>query len=369
MAKKVCHVTSVHGRYDPRIFFKECTSLAKAGYDVTLLVADGKPEEVRNGVRIVSVDFHPKNRVDRILHSASVMKKAAMLVNADIYHFHDPELLPVALYVKKHAKKAIFDSHEDVSGQIRRKAWIPCLLRPLISFMYSICSDYVLKQLDAVIAVSPSFVEKLQKINPNTVMITNYPILTECEDNKATQHSDNTFVFAGGISEQWNHDTILDALKTVDAKYRLMGPVEDEYLIMLKQHPSWAKVEYLGKVPVESVKHKLEECTAGLAILDYSENSAGKLGTLGNTKLFETMQAGIPVICTEFTLWKEIVDKWHCGICIPPRDVKALATAMQYIISNPEEARQMGENGRRAVAEEFNWGVEEKKLLDLYTRL
>lgn len=87
---------------------------------------------------------------------------------------------------------------------------------------------------------------------------------------------------------------------------------------------------------------------------------------MGNTKIFEEMMAGLPVVCTDFVLWQEFVDRWHCGICVDPEDPAAVTSAIQYLLTHPEEAKQMGENGRKAVKEEFNWGVEEKKLLALY---
>lgn len=87
---------------------------------------------------------------------------------------------------------------------------------------------------------------------------------------------------------------------------------------------------------------------------------------MGNTKIFEEMLAGLPVVCTDFVLWREFVDRYHCGICVDPQDADAIASAVWYLLDHPEEARQMGENGRRAVKEEFNWNVEERKLLALY---
>ncbi|MEG1663336.1 MAG: glycosyltransferase family 1 protein, partial [Clostridia bacterium] len=88
---KVCQVTSVHGRYDGRIFQKISTSLANNEYDTYLLCLDNKPDEVKNGVKIVSATFHPKNRMDRILNSWKPLYKKALEIDADIYHFHDPE--------------------------------------------------------------------------------------------------------------------------------------------------------------------------------------------------------------------------------------------------------------------------------------
>lgn len=369
MTIKICHITSAHPRYDTRIFYKECISLSNAGYDVTLLVAEkkGSQPEIRNGVSIIPVEFEPKNRVDRILNSPKMMMKEALKVNADIYHFHDPELLRIALILKRKGKKVIFDSHEDVCGQILSKKWIPGILRPIVSCLYRRYSNHVLSKLDHLIGVNPQLLKKLNKINPNTEMITNYPILN-FDKNNGSYKGANSFCFAGGIEEQWNHETILLALDGIEGNYSLMGRADPHYLEALKKDRSWVKVQYHGILPHQEVVKELSFCIAGLAILDYSENTCGKLGTLGNTKLFEYMQAGLPVICSDFTLWKEIVEKWNCGICIPPRDPVALRKCMQYMIDNPEKAKEMGENGIRAVMEEFNWGIEEKKLIDLYRK-
>lgn len=367
---KVCHVTSVHTRYDTRIFYKECTSLANAGYDVTLLVADGKPEETRNDVKIVSADFVPTSRYKRILLSGRVMYKAAMQIDAEIYHLHDPELLPVGRKLKAAGKKVIFDSHEDVSGQILRKEWIPRILRLPVSCVYSAYAGHVLKMMDYLITVTPAIVEKLKKINHKIELITNYPIINAINrDRRENPYGNPVFVFAGGISRQWRHETILEALEKLNARYLLMGWGESSYIDSLKNFPSWEKVEYLGKVTQEDVKKNFKHCVAGLAIVDYSPNANGNVGTLGNTKLFEYMQAALPVICTDFILWRDIITKWECGICVPPDDVGALCHAMQYLIDNPDIALKMGANGRKAIRSEFNWEIEEEKLLSLYESL
>ncbi len=136
----------------------------------------------------------------------------------------------------------------------------------------------------------------------------------------------------------------------------------------LQKHKTWNKVKYRGIVQPEEVNKILGLSAVGLAVLSYSDNTSGNVGTLGNTKLFEYMLAKLPVICTDFILWKEIIERWNCGICIHPEDVVGLEKTMQHMIDNPERAKEMGENGRRAVSEEFNWGIEEEKLIDLYRK-
>ncbi len=78
------------------------------------------------------------------------------------------------------------------------------------------------------------------------------------------------------------------------------------------------------------------------------------------------MSAGIPVIASDFPLWREILDDNECGICINPLDPQDIASAINYLISHPDVAKRMGENGRRAVREKFNWSIEEKKLIQFY---
>ncbi len=98
-------------------------------------------------------------------------------------------------------------------------------------------------------------------------------------------------------------------------------------------------------------------------------NQAKNEGTLGVIKLFEFMAAGLPVICSDYRLWKEIVEGNNCGICVDPNDIEGIVKAICYILNNPDEAKKMGNNGRKAAVEKYNWGIQEKILLDLYKTL
>ena len=83
-------------------------------------------------------------------------------------------------------------------------------------------------------------------------------------------------------------------------------------------------------------------------------------------QMLEYMSAGIPVIASNFSFWQEIIEDAECGICVDPLNPEEIANAIQFIIVHPEEAEQMGKNGRRAVEEKYNWDIEEKKLLEFY---
>ena len=362
---KVCHLTSVHKRYDTRIYQKMCRSLAANGYDVTLLVMDDLPEEVKDGVKIIPVPFCPQNRVDRILNSGKKLFKKAFELDCDLYHFHDPELLSVGLKLKKYGKKVIYDSHEDYPGQILGKEWIPSIFRRPLSFFFSWYESFVAKRLDGVITVAEISKERLSPKVNHLQMIYNYPELISLPDDITKEK--NTVIYAGGISSQWSHEVILKALEHLeDVKYNLLGSGSKSYMEKLSMCPAWNKTFFAGQVPHREVFNFMNRSQVGLAILQYSANTMGKHGTLGNTKLFEYMRMGLPVICTGFDLWKPIIQKWECGICVNPDSVEEIADAINYLFSHPEEAKEMGRNGRKAVEEEFNWDVECEKLLELY---
>lgn len=363
---KVCHVTSAHSRYDPRIFLKQCSSLARAGYDVSLIVNDELDDEICNGVTIVSTGHKPRNRVDRYFGSKKTLFKLIRKINADVYHFHDPELMPVATKIKRrYGKIVIFDFHENTERQIQDKEWIPFPFRSLIAKMYAMYERHATKRYDALISVTPEIVNRLLQINGNVVMITNYPII---ESPMAQRAQGTTLCFAGGISEQWNHDKIIEAIDKIDGvKYLLLGTGSKAYLDDLKQLSGWAKVDYRGRVPHSEVRQEYHKASIGMA-LNYSTQIKGE-GSLGNTKLFEYMEAALPVICSDYKLWNDIIEEYECGICVNPQDVDEIAQAIEYLVSNPDRAIQMGENGRKAVVENYNWGMQEKILVDLYRSL
>ncbi len=285
---KVCHVTSIHFRYDQRIFSKQCVSLTNAGYDVTLAVIDEKENEIKQGVRIVTTGVKPQTRLKRFIFLIKGFLALLKEINADIYHFHDPELMPLAAKIKKrYNKKIVFDFHEDTQKQILDKGWIPRWARGLLSRIYGVYQGQSIKKFDALISVTPQIVDKLSKYNDKIKMVTNYPRvqpLLETRKDKAI------VCFAGGITRQWNHDKIINAIHEINSvEYLLLGSGPENYMNYLRELPGWDKVDFKGRVSHSEVRTYLSKSSIGLA-LNYSSQIKSE-GSLGNTKLFEYMKA------------------------------------------------------------------------------
>ena len=364
MLRKVCHVTSVHKPTDARIFERECSSLTKC-YDVTLIAPNVEDYE-QNGVHVKGVRL-PESRLKRHLSLNRVYKKMKE-VDADIYHFHDPELMALGLNMKKEGKKVIFDSHEDIPSQIKNKTYIPTrLLRSVISSYYEFFEKKSLKQYDAVVSVTPEIVDRLKKINPNTIMLTNYPIYNDSNDNRTWEKK---IGFAGLISRNWNLHHVLEAIKDMDVVFELAGPCYDCYLDELKTMPGWEKVNYHGVIKHQKVFDMLKSCSAGMAVsTDKDPNINYKQGSIGVTKIFEYMLVGIPVIATNLYSWIPIIEGNKCGYCLDCNNVDQIRKAILDVLNHPDEAEQMGNHGKAVVKNKYCWQEQEKTLFDMYSQL
>lgn len=366
---KVCHITTVHSSLDTRIFYKECKTLARAGYEV-FLIAQHDKEELVDGVRIIGLP-RPKNRIVRILGINYKAFWLALREKANVYHFHDPELLLVGALLKlfTHAK-VIYDVHEDVPQQILSKHWIPTLLRKPLSIIFNFFEKFFARIVDGVVVATEGIAEKFNRFNP--VVIHNYPDLHMLPDSSSTEHNENkkVIIYIGGISRIRGAVEMIRALEYIDnvedLKLLLIGKFESQELENeLKKMPSYSRVSFLGWLqPLEVYKY-LKKASVGLVCLHPEPRYILALPV----KLFEYMAVGLPVIASNFPLWREIVEGNNCGICVNPLDPKEIADAIKYILEHPDEARKMGENGRKAVLEKYNWEKEGEKLVELYKEL
>lgn len=371
MRIKVCHFTTGHETHDARIFQKQCRTLASADYDVHIVAPFGITE-IRDGVSIWSIGAENYGRFQRMLFVSKKVYKKALSIDADIYHFHDPELIPLGLKLKKLGKKVIYDSHEDTPADILNKLWIPTFLRSLVSKMYKLYEESSARKFDAIVSVTPHYVDRFKKVNSNSHLVTNYPILDDLPPIKRILHEgiNKNIMFVGRICDESMQRNIVEAVNGIDGvRYICAGPAHEDYLHELSNIRGWERCEYRGPIAFSDANEFVSQGVAGLQITDYIPNFGYNIGSLGNTKMFTYMIAGLPVICTDMLLWKEIMDKNQCGLCVNPHNIGEIRKAIEYIRDNPEKARKMGENGRKAVLEMYNWSTQVPNLLSLYNSI
>lgn len=367
MTSSVAHLTSAHPRYDPRIYLKQCMGLADHGYKVSLVVADGLGHENAGGVDIIDVGLLP-GRINRIFRTTDRVFQAALGLNADIYHLHDPELIPAGLRLKWHGKRVIFDSHEDVPVQLLSKPYLNPWVLHWLSRMYAGFEKFACARFDGIVAATPFIRDKFVHINPRTVDVCNYPVLGEFTPCDNWRRKRDEVCYVGGLSAVRGARELVAALARVraDVRLNLVGAFSEHDLrAELEREPGWGRVNEWGILDRDGVRRTYENSLAGLVTLHPIPNYLEALPI----KMFEYMSAGIPVIASDFPMWREIVVGNACGICVDPLDPQAIARAIDYLVTHPKEAEQMGSNGRRAVAEKYNWNVEESKLLWFYAGL
>ncbi|WP_063828687.1 glycosyltransferase family 4 protein [Actinopolymorpha alba] len=385
---KAVHVSIVHRSTDIRIFHKQCRSLAAAGYDVTLYArTDGVGPDGRSpsgagtpqpytedGVRVVPVPRHG-SRVSRMTVGVWSLFRPLLAQQADVYHFHDPELIPLAIALRARGRKVIFDAHEPLPAQIMAKHWIPGPLRPLVARATEVLVRVAGRGMTAVVAASP-LVAGVYAGAKRLATVNNFPIL---QDQYAVAGGDadipyhqrtRGMVYVGGLSDIRGLATMLEVARIAGTRHgeklTLIGPFMPPELEQRLEDPSLTDViDYVGvKKPVEA-RQLIREARVGLILQIGPEAYKQNLPT----KMFEYMAEGLPVVASHFPLWQGILDDAEAGVVVPPEDGRAAAEAVSRLLANPAEAADMGRRGRKAVHEKYSWEAEAQTLLSLYDSL
>ncbi|UOO90586.1 glycosyltransferase [Vitreoscilla massiliensis] len=367
MVKRITHLTSVHKRNDIRIFLKECVSLSNH-FDVTLIVADGQGDAKESNIQILDIG-KPLSRWNRMTKTSKQMFLKAASLNSDLYHIHDPELIPVGVKLLNQGFKVIFDAHEDLPKQILTKPYLHKMVRKPLALSIAYYEKLSLKKFSGIITSTSTIAAKFRLINNNVANINNYPILNELFDNvETTNEVKNTFSFVGGMTAIRGITEILDAIDYVKQPCQIAFAGEFSPLVFKQlstAHKNFQNVDYLGQLNRVEVKNLLKTSLAGLVLYAPVPNHIDAQPN----KLFEYMSAGIAVIGSNFPLWKDIIEAYSCGICVNPEDPKQIAEAINYLRDHPELAKEMGLKGRNAVINTFNWETEQQKLVSFYNKI
>lgn len=366
MSKRIVHCATTHRASDPRIFQKECRTLAAAGYEVVYVVPHDR-DEVVEGVQIRAVP-RPKNGRERMTTTVRDVYRQALAEGPEaVCHLHDSDLLPAGFALKLAGRRVVYDAHEDTPKQMRYQHWIPRPLRQVAGAAAAVLEQAAGRWFDGIIAAEP---ENARRFPPaRTTLVRNYPIVDELLADDALPYAERPplAVYVGSITRVRGVGEMMEAVQ------RLPEELGAELVLGGPFHPANLEGEVRGAPGVRvagylsrpEVAYWLGQARVGLVVLypvrKYVESYP--------TKLFEYMAAGVPVIASDFPVWREIVDEAGCGITVDPHDVDALAGAMRWLFDHPDEAAAMGQRGRDAVRQRFSWAREAEELLAFYERL
>jgi glycosyltransferase involved in cell wall biosynthesis len=368
---RVVHISTCHQPLDVRIYHKECRSLAKAGHEVRFLVADAPPGN-ESDVRFENLTFPPgSRRFSRIFKRLREAYKCARDLRADVYHFHDPELIPVGIMLKWVGARVIYDVHEDspreaiavnrdrpLEGRIKSMAW-------------SLFEMGARRVLDGFVCATPTIARKFPPAR--TAVVRNYPQLEEFStvfDSATPPDGITRIIYVGGLSAIRGVREMVRSMTCLPpelgTRLTLLGNFFPASLqTEMERQPGWQHVDYLGWQERDRVIQELSRARLGLLVLHPEQIHLDSLPI----KLFEYMGAGLPVIASDFPLWREIIEESGCGLLVDPLNPAAIAGAIRELLENPGKARDMGNRGRRAVLTKFNWSFEAQKLVGLYNQI
>ncbi len=355
-----CFLTGAYHRDDALMYYRQGKSLAAAGYRVTYVLCDGLPDENKDGIYMTSTGFTPSNREEKFFKTGKKVLEKALEIDADIYQLSDPGLVGIIKPLKKKGKKVLFNVRELYYFSILQKYYIPKCFRHIVAYNFNNKMVKALRLCDAICAVDSSIIDFYSKYNISNIhLITNFPLIRKefSLSFEAYKKRGNVLCYEGTIYKDSRQENFFDVLERLPGICYLMAGVIEDKNEKIKEHPYWAKVNFMGRFRPEDLPSIFSQAS----ISNVTRDLHGLDGSYGILKIYESMEAALPVLLPDVPLYRNMLKKYPCGICVNPNDKQAIRDALEYLSTHKEEAYKMGQEGRRAVLEEYSWDREFEK--------
>jgi len=300
------------------------------------------------------------------------MYREAIRQDADLYHFHDPELILAGLLLRARGKRVIYDVHEDVPKDILSKHYLPEWSRQAVSWAARAIENAACKRFSALVVVTPAIKRRFQSLHKRTVMIRNFPIPDEIAVGPEVpwESREMAVAYVGGITGLRGIREMVQAMgllpESLPALLKIAGSsLYEDNLDDLPKLNGWNRTHHLGYLDRTEIAKLFRSVRAGLVLFHPAPNHMEAMPM----KLFEYMAAGIPIIASDFPAWRELIGGAGCGLLVDPLRPQAIAAAIEYVLTHPAEAAEMGRRGQAAVQEAYNWDSQAQKLIRLYCEL
>jgi glycosyltransferase involved in cell wall biosynthesis len=372
----ICHITTVHPVGDARILFRMCCALAKKGLSVELIA----PGEVPlNGVPVRFSSWNGKIAHAGRLQRIRLALQAALSAHANIYHFHDPELIPLGLALKvlRRSAAVVYDVHEDYPAFMMEKYWIPKSLRPLFSRGARYANAIAARCLDGIVTADPGVENDfLKSAGDKTAVYYNFPVLSQFEPSLEEQtRIDADLVYVGGMSDRAGTFVLLDALtllarENVRPCVKLAGYTDGDEGRRAVQNGIQTRglqghVKLHGRLPYSQVPAWIRSGRIGLVTLQAIPKFMKNIPS----KMFEYWACGLPVIASDLPPIRQFLLDGKNGLFFQPSSPEDLARAIRFLLNHPAEARTMGDFARELVRSKWNVDRQIDHLVNFYERI
>lgn len=364
---KVCHFSTVHPLNDSRVFIKECRSTAsKEGFEVHLIIQHDN-DELRDGVYIHALK-KGKGRLYRIFIARLIAFFKCLKIKAHVYHFHDPELLSIGIWLRICGKKVVYDVHEDYPEQILDKKWLgPVLIRKLISKLFYAYEQFASWWFSGIVTATDTIKDKFSP--KKTITIFNFASLEIMDKVKPNQDEvipDNKkiVIYSGGLTRIRG---IVEVIKAVEAnpdcELWLFGKFESkDFENECKQMAGWERTKWFGFQPLEVMFSYLRLADVGVCLLHPLPRYLVALPT----KAFEYMTYELPTLHTHSEFWESFFGD---SIYFTQFEQSEINSKLAELLENAELRKELGRKGRSLIEEKYCWERELPKLIDMYKRI
>lgn len=308
-------------------------------------------------------------KIMKKLASTVKIGQAAFRQNADIYHAHDFEMLPVAYAAAKLRKaKLVYDSHE---LWIEQRPDFP----PLFKKIVMIVEGWLVKRTDEIITVNESIANELK----NRYSLTKKPTILHNFTNKQVSDSGNSakpefettiVLYHGGYMKDRGLEELIKSFEYVTGDtvlhLRGFGPIEDDLRNIAKALIKEGKVVFCPPVSMRELVKEAQ--SADIGIIPYKPTCLNNLYSFPN-KLSEYLMAGLAVCASDIPEIARLNQQVQFGALFDPFNPESIAKAINELASDKEKLMKCRENALRWSVTEGNWEEESKKLDDLYQRL
>jgi glycosyltransferase involved in cell wall biosynthesis len=371
----VCHITTVHPVQDARIYHRMCGALAARKLDVVLIAPGSFPAQAH---------LRPSNANDRLtragrLRRSAIALRAALAEDADVYHFHDPELIPMALLLKalRPSAAVVYDVHEDYPSMMRDKYWLPRWSRPAVAAGAGLANRIAATCLDGIVVADQGVARDFAKpAAKKTLIHYNFPALgLFAADNRAASQPTADLVYVGGLSERAGVFVLFDALKilaeqAIRPTVRLAGYTDGEAGLAtvtgaLRRYGLDGQVQFVGRIPHSQVPAWLRQGRIGLVLLQAVPKFLKNIPS----KMFEYWASGLPVLASDLPPIRQFLVEGRNGYLFPPASPAHLADRIAYLLQHPGERESLGRAGREMIEAQWNNEKQIESLIGFYGNL